>query len=107
MKEIENALQCPEICQRLREISYLNEHCAPLPMFPGYSACGDSSLQRGVAGWSSSKPREPWLCTAEVFDASIEMLCRSNSESATLFVFLPAQTRSSLGCAVKNMKLLS
>ena len=60
-------------------------------MFPGYCAFGDSRLQWGVAGWSGSVARAAWLCTAEVFDTSIEMLCRSNSESTTMFVFLPAQ----------------
>lgn len=59
MKEIENALQCSEICQRLREIFNLNWHNALLPMLPGPCMFGDSRLQWMLLAGAAVKPEQP------------------------------------------------
>lgn len=59
MKEIENALQCPEICQRLREIFNLNWHNALLPVLPGPCMFGDSRLQWMLLAGAAVKPEQP------------------------------------------------
>lgn len=106
MKETENALQCPDMCQRLREILNLNQHNVLLSMLPEHCVFGDSRLQWMLLAGEAAKPEQPGSAQLRVLTHPGDDL-QKNSDSNTTVVTLPAQTHNSPVCAMKNVKLFS